>query len=401
MYNAYSQREVKDYAPTQMTSCNRASSASAVLIKKPQYRIRKLTPKECWLLQAFPDEAFEKAKSAGISNSQLYKLAGNSITVGVLYYIYKELYKAMPYLFDDLKLSSYFSGIGAFEMALDKLYADIGGNYQLVNFCEFDKYATKAYCAIHDVDESLNLGDIIEVDENTLAPFNMICGGSPCQDFSYAGNMKGSVWICSDCKEEYNPLTVKYENRNCCPNCGGKNISKTRSSLLVEWLRVIHANKPKWCIYENVKAITGKKFKPMFDMFVNELNECGYNVYYDVLNTKDYGVPQNRERLYLIAISKDIDNGTFIFPEPFDNGVRLKDILEDEVDEKFYITNEKADKLIDELVENGELSDGVAAVNDNNGLSRTIKAQYQQTSIANLTRTDSFGSTGVINDTGE
>lgn len=89
------------------------------------YRIRKLTPKECFRLQAFTDEDFNKAQTAGISNSQLYKQAGNSIVVDVLYYIFLELYKAMPYLFDNLKVSSFFSGIGAYEKALDKLYEDI------------------------------------------------------------------------------------------------------------------------------------------------------------------------------------------------------------------------------------------------------------------------------------
>ena len=90
-----------------------------------KYRIRKLTPKECWRLMGFSDEQFEKAKEAGVSNSQLYKQAGNSIVTDVLYYIFKNLYEAMPYLFDDLKVGSYFSGIGAFEVGLDRLYNDI------------------------------------------------------------------------------------------------------------------------------------------------------------------------------------------------------------------------------------------------------------------------------------
>lgn len=94
----------------------------SAVVDKTQYRIRKLTPKECWRLMGFSDDAFEKAKNAGISNTQLYKQAGNSIVTHVLYYIYVELYKAMPYLFDDLKVGSYFSGIGAFETALDMLY---------------------------------------------------------------------------------------------------------------------------------------------------------------------------------------------------------------------------------------------------------------------------------------
>ena len=227
--------------------------------------------------------------------------------------------------------------------------------YELTNFCEFDKYAATSYCAIHGVDESLNLGDITKVDETKIKPFTRICGGSPCQDFSVAGNQAGSKWKCKDCEHEYNPLTVHYSERHKCPNCGSENLDKTRSSLLVEWLRVIRANKPKWGIYENVKNIVGKRFKETFQMFIDELHEYGYNTYYQVLNAKDYGIPQNRERVYLIIILKELDNGKFKFPEGFDNGLRLKDMLEDEVDEKYYINTQKAQELINDLVSSGKL----------------------------------------------
>lgn len=223
-------------------------------------------------------------------------------------------------------------------------------HWELVNFCEFDKYATKSYCAIHDVYESKNLGDITKVDETELDDFNMICGGSPCQDFSVAGKQKGSVWTCKDCGHEYNPLTVHWSKRDCCPNCKSENIEKTRSSLLVEYLRVVRANKPNFGIYENVKNIVGKQFKDTtFKLFTDELEEYGYNVYWKVLNAKNYGIPQNRERVYLLFIKKDLDNGKFKFPEPFDNGLRLKDLLEDKVDEKFYISDEKTKKFIKNL----------------------------------------------------
>jgi DNA (cytosine-5)-methyltransferase 1 len=231
--------------------------------------------------------------------------------------------------------------------------------WELVNFCEFDKYATKSYCAIHNVDESKNLGDITKVDETELDNFNMICGGSPCQDFSVAGKQKGSVWTCKDCVDdngkhfEYNPLTVHWSKRDCCPNCGSKNIEKTRSSLLVEYLRVVRSNRPNFGIYENVKNIVGKQFKDTtFKLFTDELEEYGYNVYWKVLNSKNYGIPQNRERVYLLFIKKDLDNGKFEFPEPFDNGLRLKDLLEDEVDEKFYISDEKVERFITNAKEN-------------------------------------------------
>lgn len=219
----------------------------------------------------------------------------------------------------------------------------------MINFCEFDKYAIKSYCAIHGVDERLNLGDITKVDETKLEPFNMICGGSPCQDFSVAGKQKGSVWTCKDCGHEYNPLTVHWSKRNKCPHCHSENIEKTRSSLLVEYLRVIRANKPNFGMYENVKNIVGKQFKDTFKMFTDELDEYGYNVYWKVLNAKDYGIPQNRERVYLIFIKKELDNGKFEFPEGFDNGIRLRDILEEEVEEKYYISQDKMDRFITNL----------------------------------------------------
>ena len=222
-------------------------------------------------------------------------------------------------------------------------------SWKLVNFCEFDKYATQSYCAIHGVDENLNLGDITKVDETKLEPFNMICGGSPCQDFSVAGKQKGSVWTCKDCGHEYNPLTVHWRERDKCPNCHSENIEKTRSSLLVEYLRVIRTNKPNFGMYENVKNIVGKQFKDTFKMFTDELDEYGYNVYWKVLNAKDYGIPQNRERVYLIFIKKELDNGKFVFPEGFDNGIRLRDVLEDDVDERYYISNDKVRKFIANL----------------------------------------------------
>ena len=235
---------------------------------------------------------------------------------------------------------------------MNKGNEDLKRSWKLVNFCEFDKYATQSYCVIHGTDESLNLGDITKVDETKLEPFNMICGGSPCQDFSVAGKQKGSVWTCKDCGHEYNPLTVHWSERDKCPNCHSENIEKTRSSLLVEYLRVIRANKPNFGMYENVKNIVGKQFKDTFKMFTDELDEYGYNVYWKVLNAKDYGVPQNRERVYLIFIKKELDNSKFVFPEGFDNGIRLRDVLEDDVDEKYYISNDKVEKFLEQLFSN-------------------------------------------------
>lgn len=134
--------------------------------------------------------------------------------------------------------------------------------------------------------------------------------------------------------------------RDACPKCGSSNIEKTRSSLLVEWLRFLREKKPRFAIYENVKNIVGVRFKPTFDLFVQELEEYGYNVYWKVLNAKNYGIPQNRERVYCVIIRKDLDNGTFEFPAPIELKSSLSDMLEEKVDEKYYLDDEKVLNMI-------------------------------------------------------
>ena len=105
-----------------------------------------------------------------------------------------------------------------------------------------------------------------------------------------------------------------------------------------------------------LKIFTSKRFKNEFETVLNDLNDAGYNSYYKVLNAKNYGIPQNRERVFIVSIRKDLDNGKFEFPEPFDNGLRLKDLLEDEVDEKFYISEEKTKRFIINFISNFRLS---------------------------------------------
>lgn len=209
-----------------------------------------------------------------------------------------------------MNLLSLFSGIGAFEKALD----NEGIKYNLVNYCEIDKYASRSYVAIHNVSEKLNLIDVTKVDTSSLSDIDLITYGFPCQDISQAGNQKGFT---------------------------DKNGERTRSGLFFEALRIIKDLKPKYAIAENVKALTSKKFKTEFETVLSSLNDAGYNNYYDVLNAKDYGIPQNRERVFIVSIRKDIDDGSFCFPAPQPLNIRLKDILEDNVDEKFYLKETK------------------------------------------------------------
>lgn len=219
-------------------------------------------------------------------------------------------------------------------------------DYRTALFCEFDRYAAESYCAVHGVDPALNIGDITKADEKVVPDFNVMFGGSPCQDFSIAGKQGGAAWTCKHCGHVYNPLEAHYDQRDHCPKCGSTEIEKTRSSLLVEWLRFLREKKPCFAIYENVKNITGSRFYATFNLFVKELEDYGYNVYWQVLNAKHYGIPQNRERVYCVIIRKDLDNGKFKFPSPIPLKKALVDMLEDKVDERYYLSDDKVAAMI-------------------------------------------------------
>lgn len=228
-----------------------------------------------------------------------------------------------------------------------------------MNFCELDKFAIKSYCAVHNVDESLNLGDITKVDEKMLPKdIDLITYGFPCQDISLAGKKKGLF---------------------------NEDGSKTRSGLFFEALRVIEEVHPKVAIAENVKNLTSKRFEKQFKIVLDSLETAGYNNYWKVLNAKNFGIPQNRERVFIISIRKDIDNGMFKFPEGFPLKIRLKDILEDKVDDKFYLTSDKALSLIKKITINQNTTEVIpvgnvnpsgkgqnGAVIDSQGIARTI-----------------------------
>lgn len=206
-----------------------------------------------------------------------------------------------------LKILSLFSGIGAFEKALE----NIDEPFELVNYCEIDKYASKAFSLIHAVKEGLNLGDITAVDTHDLPnDIDVITYGFPCQDISTAGKQKGFT---------------------------DENGDITRSGLFYEALRIIEDTLPKFAIAENVKALTGKKFATEFKIVLDSLNNAGYTNYWAVLNAKDYGIPQNRERVFIISIRNDINHG-FNFPKPYELKLRLKNFLETNVDEKYYLS---------------------------------------------------------------
>lgn len=196
---------------------------------------------------------------------------------------------------------------------------------------------------------SKNLGDISKVERLPYVDFWTY--SYPCTDLSVAGKGEGMVNKCDKCNHTW-PIDFETpKTNNVCPNCGNIDIKSTRSGLLGQVQRLLTVSYeedtlPKYLLLENVKNLTGKKFKPQFDAWVNWLDLIGYNTYYKVVNGKHTGVPQNRERVFAISVRKDIDTKGFIFPEQIPLTTRLKDILEKNVDEKYYLPDDRIEKIL-------------------------------------------------------
>ena len=224
---------------------------------------------------------------------------------------------------DKLTVNELFSGIGAQRKAFERL----GIPHEVVGISEIDKYAIQSYEAIFG--KTKNYGDICTAPRLDYA--DLWTYSFPCQDISVAGNQKG--------------------------------ISEgTRSGLLYQVQRLLEVAKeegtlPKYLLLENVKNLVGKKFKSQFDNWLFYLDQLGYDTYWQVLNAKNYGIPQNRERVFAVSIRKDL-NQKYEFPKAEVLTKKLADVLEDEVDEKYYISQDKVQNLIKTL-ENKEVSNTI------------------------------------------
>lgn len=186
--------------------------------------------------------------------------------------------------------------------------------FELINFSEIDQAAIKSYCAIHKIPEILNLGDVSKINSGSIKEFNVMTWGFPCTDISKAGNMIGFK------------------------DTDGNN---TRSGLYYEGIRILKAKKPNISIIENVGNLLSKKFKNEFNTILQDLDDAGYNTYYKLLCAKDYDIPQSRERVFVVSIRKDIDNGLFEFPTDQTLCCKAQDFLEDAVDESYYMSKEQ------------------------------------------------------------
>jgi DNA (cytosine-5)-methyltransferase 1 len=187
-------------------------------------------------------------------------------------------------------------------------------HFEFVGISEIDPYPIKAYAAVHG--DTPNYGDISKIDwGGQVSDFDLFTYSFPCTDISNAGKQAG------------------FEEG-----------SGTRSSLLWECRRAIEAKRPKYLLMENVKAITSAKFMPFFLRWQRWLEEQGYKNFWQVLNAKDYGVPQNRERCFMVSIlDKDAH---YEFPKPFELEKRLKDVLEEDVDEGYYLKPQQVERIV-------------------------------------------------------
>lgn len=198
-----------------------------------------------------------------------------------------------------LRILELFGGIGACSKALERL----GIDYEIADYVETDKYAVKSFNAIHNT--NFEPQDITQWDKDVEV--DLIMHGSPCQDFSLAGKQ-----------------------------AGGDKDSGTRSSLMYETIRIVKKIKPKYVIWENVKNLLSKNHRHNFDAYLETMEQLGYTNYYQVLNAKDYGIPQNRERVFTVSI---LGNENYEFPNVQELEKIPLDFIEENANKKYDLTD--------------------------------------------------------------
>lgn len=212
-----------------------------------------------------------------------------------------------------LRVFEAFSGYGAMSLALKYL----GIPHKVVGISEIEPNAVKAYMALHKGEDIVNYGDISKVDWNEVPDFDLLNWSSPCQDYSNAGLQRG-----------------------------GQEGSGTRSSLIWELKRCLEVKQPKYLLTENVKALVSDKFRPGFLEYCRYLETKGYTSFNKVINSRDMGIPQNRERIFVVSI---LGESWYNFPQPQELKLKLKDMLEEKVDERYYLDDKKVAEFIGNL----------------------------------------------------
>ena len=333
------------------------------------YAIRKLTPKECFRLMGVRDNVIDTMQSSNaqaaerlpdwkgkgkpedmaISASQQFKQAGNSIVVDVLAHIYEQLFYPAPpkprpgyqlTLFDNPEDSlpalpeaqadgkekiflTTFSGYDSQLMAADVLkqwHPDF--RWTCVGWSDIDKYACQMHNLVFPQFADCALGDITKIDWHEVKrslegrEVDLFTCSSPCQDISQVGKQMGL-----------------------------QEGSGTRSALLWYVIDAIEVLQPKYFLQENVAALVNRKFMPDFQKWLDKLSSLGYVSRWARLNAKNYGVPQNRDRVFLLSMRQDVAFD-YQFPEPFELRTRLEDVLEEEVADRYFLKDDAVSKFL-------------------------------------------------------
>ena len=333
------------------------------------YAIRKLTPKECFRLMGVRDNVIGTMQSSNVqaaellpgwkgkgkpedmavSASQQYKQAGNSIVVDVLAHIYEQLFYPQPQplkaptqlsLFDNPEdalpvlppaqmpneekiFLTTFSGYDSQLMAADVLkewHPDF--QWTCKGWSDIDKYACQMHNLVFPQFADCALGDITKIDWHAVRDslqgreVDLFTYSSPCQDISQAGKQMGL-----------------------------QEGSDTRSALLWRVADAVEVLRPKYLLQENVAALVSQKFMPDFQKWLDKLSSLGYVSRWARLNAKNYGVPQNRDRVFCLSMRKDVAFD-YQFPEPFELTTRLEDVLEEEVADRYFLKDDAVSKFL-------------------------------------------------------
>lgn len=242
---------------------------------------------------------------------------------------------------------------------------------------------------------SKNLGDVSQI--LSLPNCDLLTYSFPCTDISLSGirengTVIGTRWTCKDCNHIYNPKDINIDKRYSCPACGSKNVISSRSGLLYEVERLLDTGKknknlPKFLLMENVDSLLSSKMISNFNDWINRLDLLGYNSYYKILNSKYFGnIPQNRNRIFVLSIRKDIDTGKFEFAKEKLSSVKFENILEDEAEENFFLTEDKVEKLlqtfdVNDLIKNNPIKQ-IPIYVKNNGTLFVHKSDFAHTLLA-------------------
>lgn len=333
------------------------------------YAIRKLTPKECFRLMGVRDNVIGTMQSSNaqaaervpgwkgkgkpedmaVSASQQYKQAGNSIVVDVLVHIYESLFyptskprkQEQLSLFDNLDdalpampptasdaaeekiFLTTFSGYDSQLMAADVLrewHPDF--RWTCKGWSDIDKYACQMHNLVFPQFADCALGDITKIDWHTVKDslqgreVDLFTYSSPCQDISQAGKQMGL-----------------------------QEGSDTRSALLWRVADAVEVLHPKYLLQENVAALVSQKFMPDFQKWLDKLSSLGYVSRGARLNAKNYGVPQNRDRVFCVSMRQDVAFD-YQFPDPFELTTRLEDVLEEEVADRYFLKDDAVSKFL-------------------------------------------------------